>query len=235
MAFPTAQDFTNVDRDMETIDAIANSRDPVTGALITQYPTRKGDTAYTGRGLELNAAPDSSDGFTFAAGFTLTRWNQVARTADGNFWGYRGSVLPLTVAVGFNPVGSANWYVRSDVVLRGDLAATTGAGLVGTTDGITVQSKLNALDTTVAAKANTSDLALKADASALALKADTTIVNSRTKKGGLTTAVAGGAMTLTQSKRLFSFRSATLTDGTAVEVTPAADMTLTVPNGASLG
>lgn len=185
---------------------------------------------------------------TFTTGATLTDMRQtllweVSQGGDGREYGWTGSFSPSgkVVIAGSNPettggIGAGAWVDRTDVILQANLAATTGAGLVGTTDGITVQAKLNAI---AADKANTSyvnaALALKANTSDLATKADTETVISRTKKGGLTTAVAGGAMTLTQAKRLFSFRSSTMTNGTAVEVTPAADMTLTVPNGASLG
>lgn len=70
-----------------------------------------------------------------------------------------------TVPVGSTPatsggVGALLWVDRTDITLQANLAASTGAGLVGTTDGITVQAKLNAID---ANKANTSDLAIKSN------------------------------------------------------------------------
>lgn len=44
------------------------------------------------------------------------------------------------------PSGILYCVDRTDIILRANLAATTGAGLVGTTDGITVQAKLDAID-----------------------------------------------------------------------------------------
>lgn len=119
-------------------------------------------------------------------------------------------------------VGAGAWVDRSDVVLRDQLAESTGATKVGY-NSITVAEALDA-------KPNTSDVN-----KALAAKANSATLVSRTKKGGLTQSIARNALTLTQEKRLFNFRSSTLTNGNAVEVTLPSDMTITVPNGATLG
>lgn len=56
-----------------------------------------------------------------------------------------------TVPAGSTPettggIGAGAWVDRTDIILRERLAATTGAGLVGTTGGGTVQAKLDAID-----------------------------------------------------------------------------------------
>ena len=56
-----------------------------------------------------------------------------------------------TVPVGSTPettggIGAGAWVDRTDIILRERLAATTGAGLIGTTGGCTVQAKLDAID-----------------------------------------------------------------------------------------
>lgn len=97
--------------------------DAVCTSSADEVNNRKGDYLPTARGWAKLGAPDSSDGFTFAAGFTLTRWNQVARDSSDNYWGYQGDSLPFSVSPGFNPDGNVDWYVRSDVVLRAEITS----------------------------------------------------------------------------------------------------------------
>lgn len=57
------------------------------------------------------------------------------------WYSYAGN-LPVTVPAGFNPVDNANWKPRTDPTLRGDLAAATGASLIGVPGGGTLESAL---------------------------------------------------------------------------------------------
>jgi lysophospholipase L1-like esterase len=86
---------------------------------------------------------------TFAAGYTLTNMRQTLEYS-GHEYSWAGT-FPKVVAEGATlatsgGIGDGAWVDRTDVTLRGDLATSTGAGLVGTADGITVQVKLNAID-----------------------------------------------------------------------------------------
>ena len=169
---------------------------------------------------------DVSGNYTFADGFTITKYNQVA-LYNSQWYKYHGPNMPLTVAPLSTP--SSDWSPIGDTTTLGALALSDGASKIGYSSG-TVASELLSLLNAINLKSNTSDVN-----AALAAKADTATLTNRTKKGGLTQSIAGNALTLTQAKRLFNFRSVTLTDGTAVEVTPPSDMTLTVPSGATLG
>lgn len=88
--------------------------------------------------------------FTFVTGGTLGVTDadkciyNPAPAGDGNWYSWGGN-LPHTVAPGADPTAVAGYVPRTDVVLRADLAATSGAGLVGTADGSTVAGRLLAL------------------------------------------------------------------------------------------
>ena len=87
---------------------------------------------------------------SFLLGATVTNTNDVVfYETDGKYYGW-GGTLPKTVSAGDTSestggISAGAWVDRTDIILRANLAATTGAGLVGTPDGVTVQDKLNAL------------------------------------------------------------------------------------------
>lgn len=87
--------------------------------------------------------------FDFATGGTLTvndRDKVVYDPVSKNWYSYSG-VLPVVVPAGFNPVGALDWVVRTDSVLREDLAGTGGASIVGFGSS-TVEAELNRLTQT---------------------------------------------------------------------------------------
>lgn len=79
--------------------------------------------------------------FDFTAGGTLTasdRNKAVYYPANGNYYSWSGS-LPKTVAPGTDPTTDPLWVPQTDHLLRSDLAASSGAGMIGTTSGETQQ------------------------------------------------------------------------------------------------
>lgn len=87
--------------------------------------------------------------FDFATGGTLTvndRDKVVYDPVSKNWYSYSG-VLPVVVPAEFNPVGALDWVVRSDSVLREDLADTGGASIIGFGSS-TVEAELNRLTQT---------------------------------------------------------------------------------------
>ena len=85
---------------------------------------------------------------SFEDGATLTLPNQVLRyEATGEYYRWDGE-FPKTVSAGSTPeasggVGIGAWVSVGDASLRSDLALSTGAGLVGTTSGRTVQAEFD--------------------------------------------------------------------------------------------
>lgn len=123
-------------------------------------------------------------------------------------------------------IGVNAWVDRTQETIKTSLLSNSGASIVYTSTGETVEERLSSNESDIALKANTADVN-----AAFADKAD---INS-TKKGGLTQSILANALTLNYAVRLLQFRSSTLTNGTAVEVTPSAAMGLTIPSGAKLG
>jgi hypothetical protein len=88
---------------------------------------------------------DFTTGFTVLPGqYNISWYDPVSK----NWYSYLG-IIPSPsghpVAPGTNPVGSVDWAPRTDYLLRSELAASGGAGLVGTSGGVTVQDTLNSL------------------------------------------------------------------------------------------
>lgn len=82
----------------------------------------------------------------FSTGGTLTandRDKVVYDPVSKTWYSYAGT-LPVVVPAGFNPVGALDWVVRSDSVLREDLADTGGASIIGFGSS-TVEAELNRL------------------------------------------------------------------------------------------
>lgn len=217
---------------LSTGDDIATSTNQVTGQVQKTLPRVL---------AELGMVVQT---WTAASGGTLTNAAQVflndkvGSAGLGNYYAWSGA-FPKVVTAGLDPAITAGFIMRSDAGLRSELAANTGANLVKTSTGQTVADRFIADETLIAAKANTADVnaALSAKANtadvtaALSAKADI----NRTKKGGLTQSILANVLTLNYAARLLQFRNSTLTNGTAVEVTPSAAMGLTIPSGATLG
>ena len=94
----------------------------------------------------MNSTFEPAD-FDFTSGGTLDitdRNKAVYNPADNNWYSWSG-VLPHVVAAGTDPTTDSNWRPRTDEVLRADLASTSGASLVTTSSGATVESVLSSL------------------------------------------------------------------------------------------
>lgn len=94
--------------------------------------------------------------FDFSTGGTLTvnDRNKVVYDPVSKTWYSWGGALPHVIAAGTNPVGVADWHPQTDPNLRDDLASTAvnkGASLVKTTQGPTVQQRLDTADANTAA------------------------------------------------------------------------------------
>lgn len=179
---------------------------------------------------------------TFDDGYTLTNNRQTL--AYGNVEYSWSGAFPKVVAAGSAPatsggVGVNAWIDRTQETLKLSLLSNSGASIVYTSTGATVEERLSSQDTSIAGKASlegsVSQAFSVADAATDTQAASYSQVKSRTKKGGLTQSISGNALTLSYAARLLQFRNETLTDGTAVEATPSAAMGLVVPNGAKLG
>ncbi|HCA3245169.1 hypothetical protein [Escherichia coli] len=85
---------------------------------------------------------------SFQGGANLTLPNQVLRDqSDGEYYRWDGS-FPKNVPSGSTPdttggVGVGAWLSVGDATLRGELSSTNGASLVLTSDGSTVQGKID--------------------------------------------------------------------------------------------
>ena len=99
-------------------------------------------------------------GGSFEEGATLNSSTDVVWwKASGKYYQWTGA-FPKVVAAGVTPatsggIGAGAWVDRTDVVLRDQLAESTGATKVGTSDGRTVEQRLaalpNEIETTLAA------------------------------------------------------------------------------------
>lgn len=179
---------------------------------------------------------------TFADGYTLTNMRQTLEY-DGNEYGWNG-VFPKVVSAGSTPetsggVSELAWVFRSDASLRADLLAPSGATLVGTSSGGTVEQRLSNQDTIIAGKAN-----IGGSESQQFSVADGTQSHHAVSKGQLditrrglyvNASVSSGAMTWTLPKQTLTFRNPSLSVGTPVDVELQNDLTLTIPSGANLG
>ena len=103
----------------------------------------------TAKRLAAEAGYTLVDG-SFEKGAVVTTMNDVVfYETDGKYYGW-GGTLPKTVGAGSTPatsggIGAGAWVDRTDVVLRDQLAESTGATKVGTSDGRTVEQRLAAI------------------------------------------------------------------------------------------
>ena len=121
------------------IDAATNA---VTGQVQKTLPKVMEEIA----GNHLGDWPGTGDQSVTLTNVAQTlRW-QVADGGDGHDYAWTGA-FPKIVAAGSTPtpLGAGGWVDRSDVVLRDQLAESTGATKVGTSDGRTVEQRLAAI------------------------------------------------------------------------------------------
>jgi hypothetical protein len=79
---------------------------------------------------------------SYAPGIELTMYNQVIEY-NGEFYRAAAGTLPYTTTA-TTPDVDSNLVSVGDAVLRQDLAAAGGAGLIGTEDGVSVQAAISA-------------------------------------------------------------------------------------------
>ena len=85
---------------------------------------------------------------------TVSDRNKVVYDPVSKTWYSWAGTLPHVVAAGTNPVGVADWVPQTDPSLRNDLASAAenkGASLIKTTQGTTVQQRLDSTDSNLAA------------------------------------------------------------------------------------
>lgn len=143
--FLDMQGAKDLNTDAIHIGAVANSKDPVTGSQIDTHVNRVGGVDYTLQGFWDALGPVKMP-WTSVTGGTLTQPNQAfLHPANGNYYSWIGAypVGGYVVAPGTDPTAVAGCVPRTDVVLRGELADVGGADLVNTSDGQSVQTKIN--------------------------------------------------------------------------------------------
>ena len=118
--FLDLQGAKDLNTDAIHIKAVANSKNPVTGAAIDTHVNRKGGTDYTLQGF-WNALGPVVMPWTSDTGGTLTQPNQAfLHPANGNYYSWTGA-FPKAVAPGTNPTAVTGYVPRTDVVLRDEL------------------------------------------------------------------------------------------------------------------
>lgn len=131
----------------------AGKIDEFVTSMQREYEDRFGNKHYTIEGLRWIAQQAiSAFGYitldSFEDGNTLTLPNQVLRLeATGEYYRWDGD-LPKEVPAGSTPettggVGIGAWLSVGDAALRGDLSQNTGASIIGTSSGNTVQEELD--------------------------------------------------------------------------------------------
>lgn len=144
--FPTKQNFYDAEKDLRTMSAVSNSRDPDTGAAIDSWVTRRGDTTDTLNGRLDKIGPivvgDTATGAILSSANESVLNNTVGSAGFGNYYAWAGS-FPKTVAPGTDPALPASGYVvRSDVALRAQITSNGGAAIIGSETGLTVQQQI---------------------------------------------------------------------------------------------
>lgn len=135
--YVSADDLKAAKESILHIEHVATSKDANgNAALVVTDPIRGNDvTNTTLDGLFSDIGFKPADG-SFEAGGTINhRWETLLYQADGQYYQWMGP-LPKVVPAGSTPattggVDATHWVNQSDLTLRTDLAATTGAGLVG--------------------------------------------------------------------------------------------------------
>lgn len=119
--FLDLQGAKDLNTDAIHIGAVANSKDPVTGATIDTHTNRSGGTDYTLQGF-WNALGPVVMPWTSVTGGTLTQPNQAfLHPGNGNYYSW-GGAFPKVVSPGTDPASVGSGYVpRTDVALRNDV------------------------------------------------------------------------------------------------------------------
>ena len=129
--FLDLQGAKDLNTDAIHIGAVANSKDPVTGAPIDTHVNRVGGTDYTLDGLYKALGPVVMP-WTSVAGGTLTQPNQAfLHPANGNYYSWTGAypVGGYVVAPGTDPTVVAGYVPRTDVVFRAEITPSVTEAL----------------------------------------------------------------------------------------------------------
>jgi len=141
--FLDLQGAKDLNTDAIHIRAVANSKDPVTGATIDTHTNRAGGTDYTLQGFWGALGPVVMS-WTSTTGGTLTQPNQAfLHPTDGNYYSWVGAYPSggYVVAPGTDPTAVTGYVPRTDVVLREQLASPDGSSLVSHTNSISTLTK----------------------------------------------------------------------------------------------
>lgn len=147
--FPTPQNFYDAEKDLRTVSAVSNSKDPDTGAEIDTWNTRTGGLTDTIAGRLKGIGIERIGDFT--AGCTVTKRNQGVLQVGGSVYVWLG-VIPVggkIVPPGSSPAttggfGPTGWLDVGDASVRGELASSSGAAMVNTDDDFSVQDFISA-------------------------------------------------------------------------------------------
>lgn len=132
--FPTQQNFYDAEKDLRTVSAVSNSRDPDTGVEIDTWQTRTGGQTDTLKGrldkLGLLIVGDTTTGVTLQGANEVVLNNTSGSIGLGNYYSWGGN-FPKVVSPGADPAPVGSGYTpRTDVILRSQLASAVGAALV---------------------------------------------------------------------------------------------------------
>ena len=137
---PTIQNFYDAEKDLRTLSAVSNSRDPDTGAAIATWETRTGGQTDTIEGrldkLGQVVAGDTTSGCMLASNQQVVLNNTVGSTGFGNYYSWNGT-YPIgghIVLSGTDPAITAGYAVRTSTTVAG--AITTVAELASGRYGV---------------------------------------------------------------------------------------------------
>lgn len=117
---PTKQDFYNAKEDLMTVDAVSNSKDPVSGVEIDTYMTRRGGQTDTLAG-RLKAIGIERIG-DFTVGCVVNKRNQGVLEVGGSVYVWRGA-LPKIVPANSSPQSTGGISPNGDWIDVGDASA----------------------------------------------------------------------------------------------------------------
>lgn len=161
----TASDLTNAE--LQAIHIAEEGRDQ-TVDLAKEYADAAGasagnakDSEDEARRIADNIKASGRIGYitrrSFEKGFNVTTWNEVLLwEEDGAYYRWDGT-LPKNVPAGSTPessggIGLGAWVNVGDAALRSALVSNSGAGIVGTSNGNTVQETLDFINNVQQAK-----------------------------------------------------------------------------------
>lgn len=138
--FPTKQQFYDAEKDLRTVNAVSNSRDPDTGVEIDSWITRRGDETDTLAGRLKRIGIERVGDFT--AGCTVTTRNQGVLEIGGSVYVWLGAfpsggkvVPPGSTPASTGGIGPTGWLDIGDASaydrVLDTMAAIGGASLVG--------------------------------------------------------------------------------------------------------